>query len=93
MLASALEIQLKLYKPAELKTQQVFFWEIINMDFTSDILHSNRKGKVRHGSVHKPVHHSVSFSFDDARELAYVFQGKKSGYSCGRQVNPTVSAL
>ena len=47
------------------------------MGFTSDILHSNRKGKVRHGSVHKPVHHSVSFSFDDARELAYVFQGKK----------------
>ncbi len=63
------------------------------MGFTSDILHSNRKGKVRHGSVHKPVHHSVSFSFDDARELAYVFQGKKSGYSYGRQVNPTVTAL
>ena len=63
------------------------------MGFTSDIVHSNRKGKVRHGSVHKPVHHSVSFSFDDARELAYVFQGKKSGYSYGRQVNPTVTAL
>jgi O-acetylhomoserine (thiol)-lyase len=35
----------------------------------------------------------VTYAYDDARELAAVFQGKKSGYTYGRQVNPTVTAL
>ncbi|HCY04093.1 MAG TPA: hypothetical protein DHU16_01475, partial [Gammaproteobacteria bacterium] len=43
--------------------------------------------------MHKPVHDSVAFSFDDAHELAAVFQGVKPGYTYGRQVNPTVGAL
>ena len=43
--------------------------------------------------MHKPVHHSVAFGYSDARDLAAVFQGKKSGYRYGRQGNPTVTAL
>jgi|TARA_B100002003_G_scaffold122869_1_gene113462 O-acetylhomoserine (thiol)-lyase len=39
------------------------------------------------------VHTAVTFTYDDARDLADVFQGKKAGYSYGRQVNPTVNAL
>lgn len=35
----------------------------------------------------------MTYAYDDARELAAVFQGKKSGYTYGRQVNPTVTAL
>jgi O-acetylhomoserine (thiol)-lyase len=35
----------------------------------------------------------VTYAYDDARDLAAVFQGKKSGYTYGRQVNPTVTAL
>lgn len=63
------------------------------MDFTSRILHADRRGDIEHGSVHKPVHNSVLYAYEDARDLAAVFQGSQSGYSYGRQVNPTVSAL
>lgn len=61
--------------------------------FTSKILHSDRRGTIEHGSIHKPVHTAVTYAYDDARELAAVFQGKQPGYSYGRQVNPTVTAL
>lgn len=61
--------------------------------FTSKILHADRRGGVEHGSIHKPVHTAVTYAYDDARELAKVFQGKKPGYSYGRQINPTVEAL
>jgi len=61
--------------------------------FTSNILHADRRGGIEHGSIHKPVHTAVTYAFDDARELALVFQGKKAGYSYGRQINPTVEAL
>ncbi|HIG42789.1 MAG: cystathionine gamma-synthase family protein [bacterium] len=64
-----------------------------NSGFTSKILHSDRRGNVEHGSIHKPVHTSVTYSYDDAHELAAVFQGKEAGYTYGRQVNPTVTAL
>ena len=61
--------------------------------FTSKILHSDRRSPIEHGSIHKPVHTAVTYSYDDAHDLAAVFQGRKSGYSYGRQVNPTVTAL
>lgn len=61
--------------------------------FTTTILHNDRQKKIEHGSVHKPVHTSVTFGYEDARELAAVFQGKQPGYRYGRQGNPTVSAL
>jgi O-acetylhomoserine (thiol)-lyase len=43
--------------------------------------------------LHKPVHPSVAYGYTDARHLAEVFQGKRSGYNYGRQLNPTVTAL
>jgi len=61
--------------------------------FTSAIVHADRRDPIEHGSIHKPVHTAVTYAYDDARELAAVFQGEKSGYSYGRQVNPTVTAL
>lgn len=61
--------------------------------FTTTILHSDRQKPIEHGSLHKPVHTSVTFGYRDARELAAVFQGKQPGYRYGRQGNPTVSAL
>lgn len=61
--------------------------------FTTTILHNDRQKSIEHGSLHKPVHTSVSFGYADARELAQVFQGKQPGYRYGRQGNPTVSAL
>ena len=61
--------------------------------FTSKIVHADRRGEIEHGSIHKPVHTAVTFAYDDAHELAAVFQGKQAGYSYGRQVNPTVTAL
>jgi O-acetylhomoserine (thiol)-lyase len=61
--------------------------------FTTTTLHSDRQKTIEHGSLHKPIHTSVTFGYNDARELATVFQGKQSGYRYGRQGNPTVSAL
>lgn len=61
--------------------------------FTTAIVHSDRRDPIEHGSLHKPVHTTVAYGYDDAQDLADVFQGKLKGYSYGRQVNPTVSAL
>jgi O-acetylhomoserine (thiol)-lyase len=35
----------------------------------------------------------VAYGYEDARELAEVFQNKRSGFAYGRQSNPTVEAL
>lgn len=61
--------------------------------FTTTNLHSDRKHNPEHGVLHKAIHPSVAFGYADARELAEVFQGKRSGYNYGRQMNPTVTAL
>ena len=61
--------------------------------FTTRILHGDRRFGVEHGSLHKPVHTSVAYGYEDAHELAEVFQGRRSGYSYGRQSNPTIEAL
>lgn len=61
--------------------------------FTTRIVHSDRLDPIEHGSLHKPVHATVAYGYEDARDLAAVFQGKKAGYSYGRQINPTVEAL
>jgi O-acetylhomoserine (thiol)-lyase len=61
--------------------------------FTTTVVHGDRLEMIEHGSLHKPVHGSVAYGYEDARDLAAVFQGKKFGYSYGRQVNPTVTAL
>ncbi|GGI16110.1 MAG: cystathionine gamma-synthase family protein [Oxalicibacterium faecigallinarum] len=61
--------------------------------FTTTTLHGDRQKPIEHGSLHKPIHTSVTFGYNDARELATVFQGKQPGYRYGRQGNPTVSAL
>lgn len=64
-----------------------------NYGFTTTILHSDRQKPIEHGSLHKPVHTSVTFGYADARQLASVFQGKEPGFRYGRQGNPTISAL
>lgn len=61
--------------------------------FTTTILHSDRQSPIEHGSVHKPIHTSVTYGYPDARDLAAVFQNRQSGYRYGRQANPTVTAL
>ena len=61
--------------------------------FTTKIVHSDRQDTIEHGSLHKPIHANVAYGYEDARDLAAVFQGEKSGFSYGRQVNPTVTAL
>ncbi|MGH8595862.1 MAG: aminotransferase class I/II-fold pyridoxal phosphate-dependent enzyme, partial [Gammaproteobacteria bacterium] len=61
--------------------------------FTTTIVHSDRRAPIEHGSLHKPVHSNVAYGYDDARDLAAVFQGRQKGYSYGRQINPTVEAL
>jgi O-acetylhomoserine (thiol)-lyase len=61
--------------------------------FTTTALHADRLERPEHGVLHKPIHTSVAFGYEDSRDIAAVFQGKQSGYSYGRQSNPTVEAL
>ncbi len=61
--------------------------------FSTTVLHADRRERPEHGVLHKPIHTSVAFGYEDAREMAAVFQGRKSGYSYGRQSNPTVETL
>ena len=61
--------------------------------FTTAILHGDRDAPIEHGALHKPLHLSVAYGFDDARDLAAVFQGRHSGFVYGRQGNPTSAAL
>ncbi len=61
--------------------------------FTTNILHCDRQKSIEHGSLHKPIHNSVAYEYRESRDIAAVFQGRSSGFSYGRQSNPTVSAL
>jgi O-acetylhomoserine (thiol)-lyase len=61
--------------------------------FTTAILHGDRGAAIEHGALHKPLHLSVAYGFEDARDLAAVFQGRQSGFVYGRQGNPTTAAL
>lgn len=61
--------------------------------FTTTLLHSNRLDKPEHGAMHKPIHTSAAFGYDDVQDLVDVFQNKTKGYAYSRQGNPTVSAL
>jgi O-acetylhomoserine (thiol)-lyase len=61
--------------------------------FTTTLLHSDRLGKPEHGSLHKPIHTSVTYGHDDVQDLVDIFQNKKKGYAYSRQGNPTVTAL
>ena len=61
--------------------------------FTTKIVHSDRSRSIEHGSLQKPIHATVAYGYEDARDLAAVFKGEATGYTYGRQVNPTVEAL
>lgn len=63
------------------------------MGFTTQLLHSDRRYGVEHGNLLKPIHPGVTYGYEDAHDLARVFQGKQKGYTYGRQINPTVEAL
>ncbi|MDG0997612.1 MAG: PLP-dependent transferase, partial [Gammaproteobacteria bacterium] len=64
-----------------------------NKKFNTKNLHLDRSTKPEHGALHKPIHTSVAFGFEDAHDLAAVFQGTKKGYAYSRQLNPTITAL
>ena len=61
---------------------------------TTDNVHSDRRFGVEHGGIHKPIHTSVQYGFDQAEDLIAVFQGTKKGcYNYARQGSPTTLAL
>ena len=37
--------------------------------FTTTLLHSDRLGKPEHGAMHKPIHTSAAFGYDDVQDL------------------------
>ncbi|MEE9352244.1 MAG: cystathionine gamma-synthase family protein [Thiotrichaceae bacterium] len=65
----------------------------VKKSITSQLLHSDLQNTIEHGSLHKPIHTSVAYSYKESRDIATVFQGKAKGFSYGRANNPTVAAL
>lgn len=65
----------------------------MSFGITTTILHADRRNAVEHGAVHKPMHTSAAYRYDDVNELVAVFQGTQSGYSYARQGTPTTGAL
>ena len=61
--------------------------------FLTTNLHSDREDSPEHGVLHKAIHLSVAYGYEDSHHLAEVFQGVRDGYNYGRQLNPTVTAL
>ena len=59
--------------------------------FTTKIVHSDRQDTIEHGSLHKPVHANVAYGYEDARDLAAVFQGEKAAIATATG-RPTVTA-
>ena len=64
-----------------------------NRGFTTRILHSDRQQAIEFGSLHRPIHTSIAYGFEQVQGIADVFQGKTPGYAYSRQVNPTCNAL
>lgn len=60
---------------------------------TTRLLHADRQGEIEHGAVHKPMHPSAAYRYDDVNDLVGVFQGTRAGYSYARQGTPTTAAL
>ena len=60
----------------------------------SATLHSDRRGGVEHGAIHKPIHTSVQYGYERTEDLIGVFQGTlKNSFSYARQGTPTTAAL
>jgi O-acetylhomoserine (thiol)-lyase len=57
------------------------------------ILHADREGGVGHGALHEPVYRNIAYHYGRCAEIEEVFQGRRPGYTYGRQANPTLTAL
>lgn len=60
---------------------------------TTTLLHADRRQPIEHGAVHKPMHVSAAYRYEDVNDLVAVFQGTRSGFSYARQGTPTTAAL
>ncbi len=61
--------------------------------FTTSIVHADRKLNPDSGAVHYPVVNSVLFGYENPQELVNIFQGKQAGHAYARQSTPTTDAL
>ncbi len=64
------------------------------VDFTTQIVHTDRWGGAEKGAIHQAIHSSVQYGYDQVEDLIAVFQGTaKGGYNYARQGTPTTAAL
>ena len=62
--------------------------------FTTRIVHSDRLQPIEHGSLQKPIHATVAYGYEDARDLAAAFQGTKGALIvCDLSREQTIQAL
>jgi len=61
--------------------------------FTTSVVHADRKLNPDSGAVHYPIVNSVLFGYDNPQDLVDIFQGKQAGHAYARQSTPTTDAL
>jgi O-acetylhomoserine (thiol)-lyase len=61
--------------------------------FTTTVVHADRKLNPDSGAVHYPVVNSVLFGYENPQDLVDIFQGKQAGHAYARQSTPTTDAL
>ena len=57
------------------------------------MLHMDRLSNSTHGELHTPTYRNIAYSHKNFDSICETFQGKKKGYTYGRQCNPTVASL
>lgn len=62
------------------------------LGITTKILHADRLNGTEHNAVHKPIHISNQYAFNQVEDLIGVFQNSP-GFSYSRQGTPTSAAL
>jgi O-acetylhomoserine (thiol)-lyase len=63
------------------------------MNDLTKLLHFDQRSAGPHGELHSPVYRNIAYHYEKSTDIEQVFQGKRKGYSYGRQGNPTTAAL
>lgn len=61
--------------------------------FTTQIVHHDHKNNLSYGAIHESIYTSTEYAYEDANDLAAVFQGRQKGFTYARQGTPTTGSL
>lgn len=86
------DIQLK-KKSYKIKDNSKFALDEGDLGFNTSILHADIRNRTGQGAIHQGIQPSVTFGYQDVKDLIEVFQNRKKGYVYSRNSSPSVAAL